>query len=69
MKKIKILLMASALGVGTLFALNAGEGDACGCIEDCDTFCDSSPIKNCTIVYTSGHELLCPYKSKPPIIT
>jgi|GEM_PF-1822189 len=61
--------MASALGVGSLFALNASEGDLCGCIDDCDDVCTSSPIKNCRIVYNTGHELLCPFMAKKIIMT
>jgi len=69
MKKIKLLLMASALGVMSLFVLKAEEGDPCGCLEDCTTYCQASPIHNCIITYPGGEELKCPYKKAKPILT
>lgn len=66
MKKAKRLVVALFLTVLTVFGLQAfnGDGDACGCIEDCDRFCKVNLLLVCDITYSSGHVLSCPQMGK-----
>ncbi|MEC7752703.1 hypothetical protein [Roseivirga sp. UBA1976] len=68
MKKAKRLVVALILILMSVLGLQAfnGDGNACGCIEDCTRFCDTDLLKSCEIVYTTGHTLTCPQKTPKP---